>query len=274
MSHEDPTGPSRDPARPPDTQPPQDTRSGIEARAEARRDSLRAILTRLDLTPTELARRAGLPNANIFFNFFNGRSASLSQATQDKILAALPGVTQEELTGRLSIDAPHQASSLWAMSPGKWPVLTCEAEAGVWRRSAKLPPGKWLTVPTPKDLPSPGPAAFAVRLKGAGADRLYPPGTIAVCVPLSELPVRSGCRVLVHCDDGRRHELTLRELVLEEGKAWLWPRSSHPEHQVPIAVPWPLYEPVPTMIGLNEVLLSIEGVVTATWQPEAALGLP
>ena len=274
MSNEDPTGPSRDPARPTDSQPPRNTRSGTEARAQARRDALRAVLTRLDLTPSELARRAGLSNANSFFNFFNGRSASLSQATQDKILAALPGVTQEELTGRLAADATHQASSLWAVSPGKWPMLTCEAEAGVWRRSAKLPPEKWLMVPIPKGLLAPEPAAFAVRLKGAGADRLYLPGTIAVCVPLSEVPLRTGCRVLVHREGGRRHELTLRELVLGEGRAWLWPRSSHPEHQVPIVVPWPLYEPVTTVIGLNEVQLSIEGVVTATWQPEAALGLP
>ena len=274
MSNEDPTGPSQDPAQSTDPQPPRDTRSGTWAGGQTRRDALRAVLARLDITPTELARRAGLTNANSFFNFFNGRSASLSQATQDKILVALPGVTQEELTGRLPTDAPHRASSLWAASPGKWPVLTCEAESGVWRRSAKLPPEKWLMVPMPKDLPSPGPAAFAVRLKGVGADRLYPSGTIAVCVPLSEIPVRNGCRVLVHREGGRRHELTLRELVLGEGKAWLWPRSSHPEHQVPITVPWPLYEPVTTLIGVNEVLLSIEGVVTATWQPEAALGLP
>jgi len=222
-----------------------------------------------------LARRAGLSNANAFFNFLNGRSGSLSQETLDKILEVLPGVSPEELMARLPPDPAYRSASLWAGSSGGWPAILYEAEAGTWRRSAKLPPTRLAVVPMPADLPPPGPTAFAVRLKGAGAERLYPWGAIAICLPLSEmLPlVGSGCRILVRREKAGRHELTLRELVIEEGKAWLWPRSSHPDHQMPIAVPWPLSGPVAAGGDPPEELVFIEGVVIATWQPEAALDL-
>ncbi len=275
MSNEDPSGSPEDLAPQAALRQLRGSRVGNQTRAQARRDAFKAVLERLDLSPTELARRAGLTNANAFFNFLNGRSGSLSQETVDKILAVLPGVSPEELTAQLPPDAAYRSASPWAAPGTGWPILIYEAEAGVWRQSAKLPPTRWASVPMPTDLPSPGPAAFAVRIKGAGAERLYSWGTVAICLPLPELLplVHSGCRILVHRERVGRHELTLRELVIDGGKAWLWPRSSHPEHQIPVAVPWPLREPgLAYGSGADELVL-IKGVVIATWQPEAALDL-
>lgn len=274
-NNEDPTGPAKGPA--PDAAPSAKRRGriGSEDRAEARRDAFKAMMHRLDTYPTDIARRAGLSNANSLFNFLSKRSASLAQSTLDRIVAAFPGTRADEWTGRLPPDPAFRPGNLWAVARGGWPVLTCEAEAGAWRRSARLPPQKWVLVPMPSDLPPPGPLAFAVRLKGRGADLLYPVGTVAVCLPLQQMlpSISTGCRVLVRLERRQRHELTVKELVIEEAQAWLWPRSSDPVHHAPIAVPWPLHGPVAVGAGVDATLLSIEGAVVATWQPEAALSL-
>jgi hypothetical protein len=78
--------------------------------AERRREAFRRVLKKFDMTPTDLVRAAGLKatNANAIFNFLNGRAASLRQATYEKLLRALPGVTIEELTSthvNVSIEA-------------------------------------------------------------------------------------------------------------------------------------------------------------------------
>ena len=65
----------------------------------------------------------------------------------------------------------------------------------------------------------------------------------------------------------------MRKLVIEECRAWLRPRSTHPEHQAPLAVPWPLSGPVRIGTGDSAEFLFIEGIAIATWQPEAVLGL-
>lgn len=275
-TEEDPPGPAKGPALNVVPSNNRAVRIGAPERAQARREALKAVLRRADITAAELARRAGLPNANLLYNFLSKRSHSLSQITIDRLLAALPDVTQAELTGHSPPDPAYKPGDLWAVAKGGWPVLTAEAQAGVWGRSAKLPPRMWRLVPLPSDLPPPGPSAFAVRLLGAGADGLYPVGTIAICLPLEQaLPlVRSGCRVLVHRERARWHELTAQELVLEHNRAVLWPHSSNPAHQAATILPWPLYGPVAIGTGADEVLLSIEGIIVATWQPEAALGLP
>ncbi len=277
MLNEDQTGPGNGPLTTAASPTKRDANVGAIARAQARRVAFKTVMNRAAVTPTELARLAGLSNPNSIYNFLNGRSSSLSQATMESILAALPGVTQEVLTGNLPRGEPaFQPGNLWAASRDGWPVLTAEAEAGVWRRSARLAPARWALVPMPSDLPPPGPAAFAVRLKGTGADGLYPQGTTAVCLPLTQMlpAIRSGCRVLVRRERAGRHELTVQKLMLEESRAWLWPYSSDPAHQAATALPWPLYGPVALGTGADEMQISIEGVVIATWQPEAALGLP
>ena len=71
-------------------------RGSSERDAEARRAALRQLLRDNNFTPTQLARKAGLPRANALYNFLNGRSASLSVITLAQIGAALPWV---DLTG-------------------------------------------------------------------------------------------------------------------------------------------------------------------------------
>ena len=263
MPNEDPIGPAKGPAHDAASRTKRWPRIGSRDRAEARRDAFKAMMSRLDTYPTDIARRADLPNANAIFNFLGDRSASLSQSTLDRIVAAFPGTRHDEWTGRLPPDPAFRPGNLWAVARGGWPALTCEAEAGVWRRSPRLSPDKWALVPMPSDLPPPGPFAFAVRLKGKGADLLYPPGTVAVCLPLEQMlpSLRTGCRVLVRLERHRRHELAVQELVIDGPQAWLWPRSSEAVHHVPTPLPWPLWPAagsVDSEIGCSQELEGVD----------------
>ncbi len=70
------------------------------ARAEQKRAALRAFVDEHGITIGELARRAGLTNANAFYNFLHGRSQGLSTATLLRICDNFPGTTLDHLLGR------------------------------------------------------------------------------------------------------------------------------------------------------------------------------
>ena len=77
---------------------------GASAMAAARSAILRENIERLiqesQLKPAQLARMLGLTNGNLFYNFRNGHSESLSADTLVRICSAFPGLTLDELVGR------------------------------------------------------------------------------------------------------------------------------------------------------------------------------
>lgn len=85
-------------------------------------------------------------------------------------------------------------------------------------------------------------------------DLEYPEGSVVVWVDMlnARAPV-DGDHVVVYAyasDDSI--EATVKELRIVDGSAWLWPRSTSPEHQTPINVSQP-----PDGI----VLIEIKGLV-------------
>lgn len=71
---------------------------------------------------------------------------------------------------------------------------------------------------------------------------VYPEGTILVCVPVGEYhhALVEGDHVIVQRRDMLTDmvEATVKELRRDDsGRIWLWPRSNHPEHQTPLALP-------------------------------------
>lgn len=76
---------------------------------------------------------------------------------------------------------------------------------------------------------------FIVR--GRSVDKVYPDGAVVYVAPIDSVPggPQSGEMVVAIRQDGDAFERTLKEYVVDEaGKAWLWPRSSDPEHQAPL----------------------------------------
>ena len=68
-------------------------------------------------------------------------------------------------------------------------------------------------------------------------DRIYPDGTILICVALDDLGrgARSGERVVCQRQRGSgEYEITVKEYVVRGGRHWLIPHSTDPRYQSPI----------------------------------------
>lgn len=116
-----------------------------------------------------------------------------------------------------------------------------EVQAGMFRDAIELPVDEWEIVHVPRP-PGRHTAHFGLKVRGTSMNLEYPEGTILVCVPILhyQADVRPGDHVIVQrrarADDGV--EGTVKELRLDEqGRYWLWPKSSDPEHQTPYL--WP-----------------------------------
>jgi len=112
-------------------------------------------------------------------------------------------------------------------------------EAGVWRAAVELPREEWEPVGFEPRADLAGATRFGLRVRGPSMNRFYPPGTILDCVRFigSELRPRAGDHIIVYRrGPGDLVEATVKELV-DVGDHWeLWPRSTHPDHQAPIAL--------------------------------------
>jgi len=72
---------------------------------------------------------------------------------------------------------------------------------------------------------------YALRVIGRSMDLHYPDGSTVYVVPAAEAGVREGDHVVVRRERAGLYETTLKEIVLQEGKMALRPRSSDPAHQ-------------------------------------------
>lgn len=116
--------------------------------------------------------------------------------------------------------------------------ITGEIQAGSWREEATFPEDDWREVSLPIISEW---SSFNVQARivvGNSMNRIYPDGSLVYIVPIAELGrmPNNGEHVVVQrvSVDGT-YEVTLKEYVLEDdGKVYLWPRSSDPEHQAPL----------------------------------------
>ncbi|MGG5810896.1 hypothetical protein [Falsiroseomonas sp. CW058] len=205
--------------------------------AVRRRRALQEFIRANELEPAAWARQAGFKSANAIYNFLKGRASSLSADTYERLASAVPGATVAQLTGERVAGRPALSHNI---------RIREIAASGVLRLSPELPSDEQEGASIPEG-PMRARGAFGVRLEGEDMDLDWPPGTIFVVVPL----VMHGAPdehsiVLLRRMRGRKFETFIRELrrdpiVPERG--WLWPRSSHAEHQAPMPCPWPLEAP-------------------------------
>jgi len=92
-------------------------------------------------------------------------------------------------------------------------------------------------VPYAEELPDVPLKAY--RINGQSMNRMFPNGSIVFVAPLSETGLSLESGMPVHVSRRNRdglYENTIKEYVVDaDGSKWLWPRSSDPEHQAPIA---------------------------------------
>lgn len=116
-------------------------------------------------------------------------------------------------------------------------IVGC-VEAGVFRESNEFPEDDIydISIPTPRNPPKG--KAFGLEVRGTSMNQFYTEDSVLVCVRLAEMErdLRDGDHVIVYRKDGDRYEATCKELRMVDGKPWLWPRSTDPQHQAPIQI--------------------------------------
>lgn len=202
--------------------------------AERRRELLLRFMARRGLKVKPWCDKANV-SANSLYNFLKGRSESISQPTLEKLAAAARVEPWQIFNGSQSnnISGIIRVRVRAAVQAGVW------LEAMEWVETEQYE----ISIPSPETY---GEKAFGLLVRGDSMNQEYTEGTILICVSIFDLDnsgdgIKNGDHVIVerHSRDGLR-EATCKELVIEEsGKAWLWPRSTAPEHQQPIEVPWP-----------------------------------
>lgn len=114
-------------------------------------------------------------------------------------------------------------------------------QGGVWRDAIEWPIQDWYSLQVPSDDRFPGMERIALEVRGNSMDRLYPEGTIVVCVSYGDIGrgPKPGERVIcLRRGSTGDYEATIKEYQLDDrGRHVLWPRSSDPEFQQPIILP-------------------------------------
>lgn len=114
-----------------------------------------------------------------------------------------------------------------------------ELRAGDWKEAIEFAPDEQHDVAIPMAPGMPDIPLQGYIVRGNSMNQIYPDGTLVFVAATiaNRIQPRSGQKVLVQRRnaDGL-YEATLKELVIEQdGTPWLWPRSTAPEHQAPIA---------------------------------------
>lgn len=232
-----------------------------DQRADKRRRALRRFMAEKETNPAEWARAAGLSHANSLYNFLNGHSNSLSQETLEQLASVYPGTTISDLIGET------RAATIVGNANSHTIVIRGRAMAGEFRTSFDIPLGEQEEISAPISSRDADAGAYGVVVRTPGIEQIYRDGTILVCIPFAryERPLESGKKVVMERIRGKLVEVTVRELNVVNGKAWLWPRSNDPEHQAPIEMPWP-YDGKVWRLGDDR--FSISSVVIGSYTAE------
>lgn len=115
-----------------------------------------------------------------------------------------------------------------------------QLQAGVWMEAIEwaYEDQREVHVTPPPGLEYVDVQGFEVR--GTSMNAVYPHGTLVFVQPTisNNIIPKSGQHVLVsRRNKSGLYEATLKEYVKDEdGRVWLWPRSTDPKHQAPIAL--------------------------------------
>ncbi len=138
------------------------------------------------------------------------------------------------------------SSELLLQQPVPGAPVIGAVQAGVWREAAEDPlhiegwddplASDYERIPCPPDRRYPHAPVFALRVEGDSMDKIFPPGSYALCVrlddaALSAKDVPAGSIVVVQRRKHDIYEATLKRLQRTDGDIILVPESSNPRHK-------------------------------------------
>lgn len=183
------------------------------------KDRLKALRKQRRLTLAQLAEAVGTTASTVS----RWETGSFPREFLSK-LAEFYGLSVDELLGNEFFELSHTVKTIGFV------------EAGAWRATLEFPPDDVFEVPVPANPKFE--QTFGLQVRGRSMDLHYPPGTILICKKLHDMPrdLRSRDHVIAIRHVSGEIEATVKELVIDQdGVPWLWPRSSDPKHQQPIA---------------------------------------
>ena len=121
----------------------------------------------------------------------------------------------------------------------KFPLVG-DVQAGSWKEAVERQSDEQELVMLPSAVDVPPYVMKAFKVRGGSMNMIYPEGSVVFVAGLFDNPITpvDGDIVMVQRQsaDGL-YEATLKELVVDDdGRRWLWPRSTEPEHQAPLSV--------------------------------------
>lgn len=141
----------------------------------------------------------------------------------------------------LEVDAPSPIHLEPIPMPDNTYHIIGEVQAGVWSEAKQWHEDDWIAVEYAnkrkyKNL-------YALRVRGESMNKMVQDGEYIIVVPLYDYPkdLKSGLLVVVERCLKQMDicELTLKELVITDKGAQLWPRSFHTDFQEPLDIIWP-----------------------------------
>lgn len=216
------------------------------------RERLKAYIEENGIKPTPWGLSAGL-SRNALSQFLNNPERNISATSLQK-LADYEGVPIEKMLGANgSTASPVQTSTIKVIAP---------VRAGYWSDAFEYDLDDQDEIHIPEELAG-NDNLFAVRVKGHSMDLEFPDNTILICISPYHLttPIQDEDCVIVQRVRNGEYETTVKCLKIDEntGRAFLMPRSSKPEFQTPLIVPWPYMGKPDASTGLEAV--EIIGVV-------------
>ena len=190
-----------------------------------RREALKKFMKDRNLRPKRWAAAAGV-KPNSIYNFTNGHSMSMDDETYEKLAAAIDVTAATLMGGSDYSPAVGQAIVIGRVQAGNWQkAVTFIDEADTSIVPCVLPP----------HIASKGTRApvFGLSVKGDSMDKVFPEGSVLICLPLYEMSgkIKDGDYVVVHrIDPDGLYEATCKQYRLVDGEMWLAPRSNNPSH--------------------------------------------
>ena len=216
-------------------------------------ERLRCLRQRAGLSMDSLARSIGYKGASSYQRYEDTdifKDDFLPLRLVRKLIAVLVGRGSPPITG-LEVWALGGIESVKSIYHT---TVIGAVQAGVWNNDGSWPDDDQyaLEVPVPTEFTLMN--RFGLEVRGASMNLVYPAGTVLVCVPLAEVErwLVTGEKIIVQRRGKLGIETTVREFVHDASGVWLWPRSSHPEHQQPIPLSLPRLDGVEQQLAIAD----------------------
>lgn len=189
------------------------------------------LRARLEMNQEDFAEAVGTEQSTVS-KWENGKHAPGVEH-----LAALAQLAKRhsEDPSPFAVDAMHGHNRI-----GERVVIIGAVQAGHWTETIELPGDEQFEVMLPVDQRYPGVTRTGLLARGSSMNRVFPPGTILVCVSSIEAgrdPIQGEYVIVQRRSADGMIEATVKEYQIDEsGQSWLWPRSTDPAHQQPLQV--------------------------------------